>query len=310
MNTSSCRELAVFLQNNLPGCYVTGEPLCRHTTYRIGGPADFFVTPREQERLVELLRECKRLDIDFFLLGGGANVLAGDTGYRGAIVNLENLDYTISLRGETMVCAGAGASMQDLVFFCENYALGGLEGLAGIPGTVGGGLRMNAGTKRGEIGSCVESVCCLDQNTLAFSTLSKEHIDFNYRSVPQLQDKIILSCIFSLTKANSEELRQTRLQQLRERAAKQPLAFPSCGSVFKRPPQGYYVGAMVEELGLKGLMHGDAMISDKHAGFISNLGCAKASDIMWLIAHIQEQVQKKYTVCLEPEVQMVGEIGR
>jgi UDP-N-acetylmuramate dehydrogenase len=309
MDTAS-KELGIFLKNNLSGYYLIDEPLCKHTTYHIGGPADFFVSPREQDSLVKLLHECSRLDIDFFLLGGGANILASDNGYRGVIINLENLYCDLALNGNCQINAGAGVAMKDLVLFAENKALSGLEGLSGIPGTVGGGLRMNAGTKKGEIGSCVEEVSCLDPNTMAFHSLLKEEIDFNYRSVPQLQNKIILGCTFRLIESNREELRTARIMQLNERAAKQPLSFPSCGSVFKRPPKKYYVGAMVEELGLKGLMRGDAMISDKHAGFISNLGSAKASDVMWLIQHIQEQVQKNYNIVLEPEVQMLGEIGR
>lgn len=305
MIDNAYKELSKFLNQNNAGCYLANEPIRKHTTYRIGGLADFFVFPREQETLIALLRECSRLDIDCFLLGGGANILASDDGYRGVIINIQNLSSQIGMVGTNQVCAGAGVSLQDLVIFCERNGLGGVECLSGIPGTVGGGLRMNAGTKKGEIGTCVSQVVCLDVKTLHLQSLSANDIDFNYRSVPQLLDKIILGCTLTLSSSNREELKLTRLRQLQERSVKQPLAFPSCGSVFKRPPK-YYVGAMVEELGLKGMMRGDAMISEIHGGFISNMGCAKASEVMWLICHIQEKVEKNYNVVLEPEVLFLG----
>ncbi len=298
------KEFSNYLVNNLSGSYLLDEPVRHHTTYRIGGTADYFVTPREPETLVALLHECSRFNVDYFLLGGGANILAADDGYSGVIINLENLYCDLTYNGETQVNAGAGVALKDLVLFCEKNGLAGLGGLAGVPGTVGGALRMNAGTKQGEIGHSVTDVLCLDKTTLETQTLHKGAIDFNYRSVPQLQDKIILGCHFDLEKTAVDQLMDERLRQLRERAAKQPLAFPSCGSVFKRP-SGHFVGAMVEELGLKGKMRGDAVISEKHAGFILNMGCAKASDVLWLINHIQEQVLKNYNVELKPEVQVL-----
>ena len=305
VHSDTGKELTDYLANNLAGAYLLDEPLSRHTSYCIGGAADFFVAPHDPEILVDLLLKCSSLNINYFLLGGGANILANDDGYRGVIIILENLYCELTHNGETQVHAGAGVALKDLVLFCENNGLAGLSSLAGVPGTVGGALRMNAGTKQGEIGDCVTDILCLDTTTFQAHRLHKGEITFNYRSVPQLQNKIIIGCDFELEQSSKGQLKNDRLRQLSERAAKQPLAFPSCGSVFKRPP-GHFVGAMVEELGLKGKMHGDAVISEKHAGFILNMGCAKASDILWLINHIQELVLKNYNVELETEVQMLG----
>lgn len=298
------QELQRYLDRCMAGDYVMDEPLSLHTWYRIGGPADFFVYPPHFEALVNLLRYCKKYDIPTSMLGEGANVLASDDGYRGVIINLTKHFGTITRDGTYEVKAEAGVILHDLVLFCEKQQLGGLECLAGIPGTVGGALIMNAGAHRGEIGDRVKEVYLLDQH-LEQITVEKSHIHFNYRNVPELHDRILLGCTMTLAHEPTSILKTRRIELLKERAAKQPLEYPSCGSVFKRPP-GYYVGKMVEESGLKGLRHGDAMISEKHGGFIVNLGKAKASHVLYLIEKIKEEVYTRYQVQLEPEVRFIG----
>lgn len=292
-----------FLEKSFSGFFLINEHLAKHVTYRIGGPADFFVYPKNIESLIALLGECKNLNLDYFFLGGGANLLVHDDGFRGVVISVSKYFNEINQEGN-LVKVDAGVSLKDLIVFCEMAGLGGLEYLSGIPGTVGGALIMNAGTHKAEVGECVKDVQLLDSNFNTINILAKD-IDFKYRSTPQLKDKILLSCTIQLQEASPQQLKEARINQLKTRSAKQPLEFPSCGSVFKRPPQNY-VGAMVQELGLKGKSHGDAMISEKHGGFIINLGCAKASDVLFLIDDIKKEVETHYNIMLEEEVKFVG----
>ena len=298
------KELQCYLDQHVAGDYLRDEPLSLHTWYRIGGPADFFVYPRSVEELVTLSHYCKTHEIQTDMLGEGANVLVSDAGYRGVIVSLTKHLHRILRDDEHHVTAEAGVMLRDLVMFCEKHHLGGMEFLSGIPGTVGGALMMNAGTYRGEIGDRVKRVSLFDQYGEQI-TMEKSHIQFNYRSVPELHDHLLLGCQLTLEHEQASILKARRIALLKERAAKQPLEYPSCGSVFKRPP-GNYVGKMVEDLGLKGLRCGDAMISQKHGGFILNLGKAKASHVMSLIEKIKDEVSKHYYVQLEPEVKFLG----
>lgn len=297
------KALVKYFDRHFTGEYVIDEPLSLHTWYRIGGPADFLVYPRDPKDLIALLRQCQTLEVERYFIGEGANVLVSDAGYRGVIINLTRY-FTGITRTETIITVSAGVLLQDLVLFSETHSLGGVAYLSGIPGTIGGALMMNAGTNQGEIGDTVSEVYLLND---AFEpvVVPREHITFNYRSVPQLQEKPLLGCQLQLYHAEEALLREIRLTQLTQRAAKQPLDYPSCGSVFKRPT-GYYVGKMVEELGLKGLRYGDAMISKKHGGFIVNLGNATADHVRYLIEKIQAEVYQHFGIQLEPEVKLVG----
>ncbi len=297
------KEFLPYLEKKFAGEYLLNEPLSSHTWYRIGGPADFFVYPQDTEDVVMLLRQCQTLDVQAYFLGEGANVLVNDAGYRGVIMNLTR-HFTNILQENTVITVDAGALLEDVILFSEHHSLGGLECLSGIPGTVGGALMMNAGTHYGEIGDAILEVSLLNEELESF-ILSGEQIAFQYRSVPQLQEKPLLGCKMQLHYKDKAVLRKSRLAHLAERAAKQPLDCPSCGSVFKRPP-GHYVGEMVQNLGLRGFRYGDAMISEKHGGFIVNLGNAKASHVKYLIEKIQKKVHKHFGICLEPEVRFVG----
>jgi UDP-N-acetylmuramate dehydrogenase len=303
MNRIWKKELEQYLNDHLKGEYLKDEPLFSHTWYRIGGPADFLVYPQHVDDLRNVLQLCRALDIPTYMLGAGANLLVSDAGYRGVMINLQRYFTTVQARADT-VQVMAGALLQDVVAYCETHGLGGLQGLAGIPGTIGGALTMNAGTNHGEIGDHVKEVLILDDG-LETESLICNQIRFGYRSAPELQDRIIIGCTFVLYQEDMSLLRQFRIHQIAEREAKQPLDCPSCGSVFKRPP-GFYVGKMVEELGLKGFRYGDAMISTKHGGFIVNCGHATAADVRYLIQKVQEDVKKHYHIALEPEVRFVG----
>jgi len=297
------RETLDYLKTRLSGQYLVDEPLALHTWYKLGGPADFFVYPRNLEDLRSLLHFCRTVDMCTYFIGEGANILSSDAGFRGVIIKLSRHFNSLQLEDD-MLKADAGTHLEDLILFCEKNNLGGLECLSGIPGTVGGALIMNAGTGKGEIGDRVQGVYVLDE-ALEPSEMSSKEISFEYRSVPQLNAKVILGCKLKLHSEKESVLKAFRLHQLEERAAKQPLEYPSCGSVFKRPAR-HYVGKMVEEAGLKGFRYGDAMISDKHGGFIVNTGHAKASDIVYLIRKVQEKILDKFGVELEPEVKFLG----
>jgi UDP-N-acetylmuramate dehydrogenase len=297
------KELWNYLNKHFTGEYLIDELLSLHTWYRIGGPADFFVYPRNAEDLIGLLHQCRALDINIYFIGEGANLLVSDDGYRGIMINLTRHFKDLSQNDNT-VTVSSGALLRELVLFAERNGFGGLEYLSGIPGTVGGALTMNAGTHLGEIGDSVGEVYLLN-TSFEPVVMTGAQIDFRYRTVLQLQEKILLGCKLALYHEEESILRERRIEQQQRRATAQPLEYPSCGSVFKRPP-GHYVGKMVEDLGLKGLHYGDAMISKKHGGFIVNLGNAKASHVMYLIEKVKDEVDKHFHVQLEPEVRFVG----
>lgn len=297
------KSLLYFLKNRFRGEYLCHEPLARHTWYQIGGPTDFFIYPHNQEELVTLLQQCRMLEMPVCFIGEGANMLVSDEGYRGVMIHLGRFITSLT-HEEHKVTVAAGTSLQRLILYAEHHGLGGLEGLAGIPGTVGGALIMNAGTHQGEIGDCVHEVLCLNE-ALEPETLSHTQLHFQYRSVPELQERPILGCVIALYETESALLRERRQALLARRSATQPLDYPSCGSVFKRPPHNY-VGKMVEQLGLKGIRYGNAMISDKHGGFILNLGQAKAAHVLYLLRKIQYEVHQHFGVALEPEVKLIG----
>ncbi|MBD3420312.1 MAG: UDP-N-acetylmuramate dehydrogenase [Chitinivibrionales bacterium] len=299
----SDQSLSDFFAKYLHGDCLPDEPLSRHTSYRVGGPADYFVYPRDRDDILRLLTVCRRSATPTFFLGDGANVLAADEGFRGVVICLTKYFTSISHNG-LEVLAECGVPLEKAVRYCEQHSLGGIEYHAGIPGTLGGALTMNAGTDKGEIGGRVVWVELIDE-TLELVTMPREEIFFGYRSAPQLQGKALLRCKLSMLPADFEILRQRRESQVARRSARQPVEYPSCGSVFKRPP-GRFVGQMVEASGLKGTRHGDAMISQKHAGFIVNMGTASAGDILHLIRLIKTQIKHRYGVDLECELKFLG----
>jgi UDP-N-acetylmuramate dehydrogenase len=272
------------------------------TSYRIGGPARLLVCPCDIEDLRQLHAFIKRHGLPKFVLGGGANILVSDRGFDGIVVHLKHFDC-LSFEGSRVI-AGAGLILDQFVIACLRRGLAGLERLSGIPGTLGGALRMNAGAFDAEISDRLVAVEVMDDegNHLV---LEKSQVGFGYRKAPIIKETYILGAIFDFPKASPEELFKIREEILARRYERQPWQYPSAGSVFKRPP-GYYAGKLIEDAGLKGKVCGRARISPKHAGIIINLGGAKAADVLQLIRFAQTEVRKKFRVELELEQELVG----
>ncbi len=296
---SLVRELAL----RFPDEVRLDVPLSGYTTYRVGGPAAALCEPSDLNRLQEVVRWCQHHQLPFRILGEGANVLVHDRGVDALVIRLNRCAGEIRREG-TQVVAGAGARLMDVVLFSETHSLSGLEQLAGIPGTVGGALHMNAGAFGREIGDVVESIILLNQEGKIVEIPGKD-ARFGYRQAPGLENQIVLACRLQLRQGDRKALAEIRQQILQRRSQRQPLEFPSCGSVFKRP-EGHYAGALIEQAGLKGLRRGDAMVSTKHANFIVNVGHASAADIFELILTVQETVYRNSGIWLEPEVQFWG----
>ncbi|MBM3800699.1 MAG: UDP-N-acetylmuramate dehydrogenase [Acidimicrobiia bacterium] len=290
------------LRAELRGEVLENEPLKDRTTYRIGGPARVLVCPKDSEDLRRLNELIRSRGVPSFILGGGANVLVSDTGFDGIVVHLKHFNR-LEFQGAT-VAAGAGLALDGFVSQCLKRGLAGLERLSGIPGTLGGALRMNAGAFDAEISDHLLEVECMDfDGNRRF--LSKSQVGFDYRRAHAIRDTYILGATFHFPKGTVEGLFIAREEILSRRCEKQPWQYPTAGSVFKRPP-GHYTGRLVEDLGLKGTRIGRAQISPKHAGIIVNLGGAKASDVLGLIRLVQAEVLRHYGVQLELEQELIG----
>ncbi len=296
------REVAT-LQQLLPEAVTLNVLLAPLVGYRVGGPADALVVPRNRQQLQQVVRFCKEHNVPYFILGEGANLLVADEGIPGVVIRLHQCCNEL-YREDTRVYVGTGRLVSELVLFCEQEGLAGLEFMSGIPGTVGGALRMNAGAFVGEIGDRVVTVEAMDASG-NMVTISAEQAGFGYRRADGLTNYILLGTWLQLHNGDSARLREAREQYLARRAQKQPLEYPSCGSVFKRPP-GDYAGRLIEAAGCKGLRVGNAQVSPKHANFIVNLGGATARDIVTLIQKVQQTVFNQFGVWLEPEVKLVG----
>ncbi|MBQ9436949.1 MAG: UDP-N-acetylmuramate dehydrogenase [Lachnospiraceae bacterium] len=295
------------------------ESLSRHTTFRTGGPADYFLTLETLTELKDTLAFLREKEIGFFLLGRGSNVLVSDKGYRGVIISLGGefnvVDITLSSGtyppnensdNFTNIHAGAGTSLAALASFACKHSLTGLEFASGIPGSVGGGVIMNAGAYGSEIKDVLRECTILDKKG-NIRTLSNQEMAFDYRtSRGKTEGFIILDALFSLKRGNQAEI-QSKIEELNQkRREKQPLEYPSAGSTFKRPP-GQFAGKLIEEAGLKGLTVGGAQVSPKHCGFIVNNHNAASSDIYRLIKEVREKVAEKSGIWLESEVIFLGE---
>ena len=277
------------------------EPLNRHTTFRIGGAADTYVKVTSLSKLSAIIRECRESDIDYMIIGNGSNILASDDGYRGVVIRLDGDFRKISLVDDDTIYCGAGASLAALCKFALNSGLGGLEFAWGIPGTVGGAIFMNAGAYGGEMKDVVYSVNHLTPEGES-GRIEKDGLDFGYRtSVYRGNKAIITGVTIKLKKDDPENIRAKMDDFLGRRSSKQPLEYPSAGSVFKRP-EGAFAGALIEQCGLKGHSHGDAQVSEKHAGFIINRSKATANDVKSLIREVQTKVFDETGYNLECEL--------
>ena len=279
------------------------ETMAKHTSFRIGGPAEVMVFPKNAGEMAEILRVSSLLDSKIAILGAGTNVLAPDEGLSGIVVCLKDSLDGMELLEDNRIRVMSGVTMTRAAVFAATNGLSGLEFAHGIPGTVGGGVYMNAGAYGGEISQVCESVELMRENG-SVVTLSSAEMEFSYRHSRMEGTKdIILSAIFALTPQPTEEIRGQMQELMRRRSNSQPLDMPSAGSAFKRPVGGY-AAALIDEAGLKGFSVGDAAISEKHAGFAVNLGKATAADVKKLLQEVSEKVYENSGIQLEPEVRI------
>lgn len=300
-------ELTV-LQRNLdqlqPACVLKyNEPMSRHTSFRIGGNAEVMACPKNAQELAEILKISKEMGVKPAILGAGTNVLAPDAGVKGIVICLKDALDGMELVDDTRLKVMAGVTMTRAAVFAANHGLSGMEFAHGIPGTVGGGVYMNAGAYGGEIKDIAESVEIMDFDG-NIHTLTNEEMGFSYRhSVLEYTGAIVLSAAFRLQKADSDTVKAKMKELQGKRTASQPLDLPSAGSAFKRPVGGY-AAALIDQAGLKGYQVGGAAISTKHAGFAVNLGGATAEDVKSLLAQVSDIVFEKSGIRLEPEVRI------
>ncbi len=294
------------LENLLPeGCLFFDEPMKKHTSFRIGGQAEILVLPQTNSQIIAVIDYARREQIPYIIMGNGTNLLVKDGGIRGIVIKLAKNFGRISLRGQEMN-AQAGASLNGAAELACRKGLKGLEFAAGIPGTFGGAVSMNAGAYDGEMKDVITSATVLKQDN-AIEVWSAEELGFAYRKSRVITEgAVLLEVTLHLEKDDPAKIRERMNHLLSLRKAKQPLQYPSAGSTFKRPP-GHYAGALIEKAGLKGFRIGDAQVSPLHAGFIINLGNATARDVIRLIEAIQEAVLTQFGILLEPEVRIVGE---
>ncbi len=280
------------------------EPMSRHTTFRVGGPADVLFLPESGEQVARALAAAKALDAPAYVVGNGSNLIVRDGGVRGLVVALGEGMGAITRDGN-VVTAQAGASLARVAAFAQAEGLSGLEFASGIPGTLGGGCAMNAGAYGGQLSDVLIDAEVLTDGAVA--TLTREEMDMGYRTTRPLREGgVVLSARFALTEDDPQAI-ASRMRELNARRRdKQPLNYPSAGSTFKRP-EGYFAGALIEGAGLKGRSVGGAQVSEKHAGFIVNTGGATAADILALIRIVQDEVRARYGVALETEVRVIGE---
>ena len=281
------------------------EPMKRHTTFRIGGPADFFLLPSTVDEVRGILEICREEELPYFILGNGSNLLVSDKGYRGVIIQLYRNFSNISVEGNE-ICASSGALLSQIAAAARNASLTGFEFAGGIPGTLGGAVFMNAGAYGGELKDVLkEAVVMTKQGEIL--TLPVEKLDMGYRtSRIKKAGYLVLEARLVLEQGDMDKIRDITKDLTEKRVSKQPLEYPSAGSTFKRP-EGYFAGKLIMDAGLRGYQVGDAQVSEKHCGFVINKGNATAADVLTLIENVREKVQEQFGVTLEPEVKFLGE---
>lgn len=285
-------------------CILKDVPLRSFTSMRTGGPADWLLEPETDNQLLALIDLAQNSSIPMLIIGNGSNILISDLGFRGMVIHLGKRMSRIDVNG-FRITAQSGALLSAVARRAADSGLTGFEFAAGIPGSVGGALCMNAGAYGGDISQILESAVVLHNGQML--SLPAADLKLSYRSsIIEKESMVVLSAVFSLT-VDDKSAVLARMEDLnKRRREKQPLQFPSCGSFFKRPA-GYFAGALIEQAGLKGYSVGDAQVSEKHAGFIINRGNATSADIYALMRHIQDTVQQRFGVLLEPEVKLIGD---
>ena len=281
------------------------EPMNRHTTFRIGGPADYFLLPSTAEEVKKILEICKEKELPYFILGNGSNLLVSDEGYCGVIIQLYRNYGGITVEG-TNIRAGAGALLSQIASAAKNASLTGFEFAGGIPGTLGGAVVMNAGAYGGEMKDVLKEVTAMTEQG-EIMTIPAEKLEMGYRtSLVKKAGYLVLEAVISLKAGDVEEIKAIMKDLTEKRVSKQPLEYPSAGSTFKRP-EGYFAGKLIMDAGLRGYQVGGAQVSEKHCGFVINKGNATAADVCGLMKDVQEKVQEQFGVTLEPEVKFLGE---
>ena len=290
-------------KNNLENV-LFDEPMKKHTTFKIGGNADIFIAPKNIDEVKKSISLCKELNVPFYVIGNGSNLLVSDKGFRGAIIQIFKNMSKIEVNGN-IIKAEAGAFLTTVSKTALENNLTGLEFAGGIPGTIGGGISMNAGAYGGELKDVVKKVTVLKNDEVI--ELSNEDACFEYRNSKILKEKmIVLETELVLEKGDFQQIKTKMTEFNKSRSEKQPLEFPSAGSTFKRP-EGYFAGKLVMDAGLRGYTVGGAMVSEKHCGFVVNKGSATAKDVITLMEDVKNIVNDKFGVILEPEVRIIGE---
>lgn len=281
------------------------EPMKKHTTFRIGGAADYFVMPRTNEEVRQAVAVCRERQVPYSIVGNGSNLLVSDEGYRGVVIQIFKEMSRAEVKG-THIRAQAGASLAKIAGIALEAGLCGFEFAAGIPGTLGGACVMNAGAYGGEMKDVLVNVTVLDEEGRII-TINKEALELGYRtSIIAKKGYVVLEAVIELREGNQEEIRRLMNELKDKRTSKQPLEYPSAGSTFKRP-EGYFAGKLIQDAGLRGFRVGDAMVSEKHCGFVINAGEASAAEVDLLMKQVSEKVQAQFGVKLEPEVKRLGE---
>jgi len=293
----------VLAKENIEALY--DEPMCGYTSYKIGGNADCIVFPNGAAQIKKVIALCKAQNTAYTVIGAGSNLLVSDDGYRGVVIactkNLRKLEVE-----DTQICVGAGVLLSRVAQTAADHALTGMEPISGIFGTVGGSVAMNAGAYGGEISAVLKSVCCYCPETDEVREIPVSACAFGYReSIFLERGYIVLEATFSLQKGDKTQIRAAMAEYAQRRNDKQPLEYPSCGSVFKRP-EGHFAGALIEQAGLKGFSIGGAQVSEKHAGFIINTGGATAADVCAVIEHVRKVVHENSGIWLECEMKTLG----
>ncbi len=303
INDDFVREIKEILTE---GRILLNEPMRDHTTFKIGGPADYLIFPASMEEVSRTFQLLERYGIPHTILGNGSNVLVRDKGVRGAIVKFNSPFAGIRLEEGNRILAGAGASLKDVAVFAADHGLTGMEFAIGIPGSLGGAVFMNAGAYDGEMKNVVIGVRSVAEDG-SVHEMGPEELEMSYRhSIFQVNGHAICEVELKLFLGDGFTIRMKMDDLTRRREQRQPLEMPSAGSTFKRPT-GYFAGTLIDQTGLKGLRVGGAQVSEKHAGFVVNTGNATAEDVMGLISEVQKRVYEKHGVRLYPEVRIIGE---
>ena len=283
---------------------LVNEPMSEHTTFEIGGPADFYVIPEDFDEVRDVIAACKDAGVDYFVLGCGSDLLVSDEGYRGVIVAVADGLVGVSVEDDE-ICCQAGVGLREASEMACELGLSGLEFACGIPGSVGGACFMNAGAYGGCMADVLKEVRVLLPDGSVVDVPAGE-LDLGYRK-SRIADEgwVVLSATFGLNPGDPEKIRATMDDLTHQREEKQPLELPSAGSTFKRP-EGHFAGKLITDAGLKGYQSGGAAVSKKHAGFVVNVGGATAADVHAVIEYVQDEVERQFSVRLEPEVRFLG----